>query len=35
VVPYPEEASLRIWDQHRFGILDLSPGVGVNDILVA
>jgi para-nitrobenzyl esterase len=24
VVPYPEEASLRIWDQHRFGVLDLG-----------
>jgi len=26
VAPYPEEASLHIWDQHRFGVLDLSPG---------
>ena len=25
VVAYPEEASLHIWDQHRFGVLDLSP----------
>ena len=25
VAPYPERASLHIWDQHRFGILDLSP----------
>jgi para-nitrobenzyl esterase len=25
VVPYPEGASLHIWDQHRFGVLDLSP----------
>ena len=24
VVPYPEEASLHIWDQHRFGVLDLG-----------
>jgi para-nitrobenzyl esterase len=23
VAPYPEEASLHIWDQHRFGVLDL------------
>ena len=23
VVPYPEGASLHIWDQHRFGVLDL------------
>jgi para-nitrobenzyl esterase len=23
VVPYPEKASLHIWDQHRFGVLDL------------
>jgi para-nitrobenzyl esterase len=23
VVPYPEQASLHIWDQHRFGVLDL------------
>ncbi|MGD0239159.1 MAG: carboxylesterase family protein [Streptosporangiaceae bacterium] len=23
VVPYPEQASMHIWDQHRFGILDL------------
>jgi para-nitrobenzyl esterase len=23
VVPYPEEASLHLWDQHRFGVLDL------------
>ena len=26
VMPYPEVASLHIWDQHRFGVLDLSPG---------
>jgi len=26
VTPYPERASLHIWDQHRFGVLDLSPG---------
>jgi para-nitrobenzyl esterase len=26
VGPYPEKASLHIWDQHRFGVLDLSPG---------
>ena len=24
VVAYPEEASLHIWDQHRFGVLDLG-----------
>ncbi len=24
VVPYPEEASLHIWDQYRFGVLDLG-----------
>jgi para-nitrobenzyl esterase len=23
VAPYPEQASLHIWDQHRFGVLDL------------
>ena len=23
VAPYPEEASMHIWDQHRFGVLDL------------
>jgi para-nitrobenzyl esterase len=23
VVPYPEKASLHLWDQHRFGVLDL------------
>ena len=23
VAPYPEESSLHIWDQHRFGVLDL------------
>ncbi len=23
VAPYPEEASLHLWDQHRFGVLDL------------
>jgi para-nitrobenzyl esterase len=23
VIPYPEKASLHIWDQHRFGVLDL------------
>ncbi len=27
VVPYPEQASMHIWDQHRFGVLDLiAPG---------
>ena len=26
VVPYPEKASLHLWDQHRFGVLDLRPG---------
>lgn len=25
VVRYPEEASLHIWDQHRFGVLEPSP----------
>jgi para-nitrobenzyl esterase len=25
VVPYPEVASMHIWDQHRFGVLDLIP----------
>ena len=25
VAPYPQEASLHIWDQHRFGVLDLIP----------
>ncbi len=25
VAPYPERASLHIWDQHRFGVLDLVP----------
>jgi para-nitrobenzyl esterase len=25
VGPYPGEASLHIWDQHRFGVLDLIP----------
>jgi len=25
VAPYPEEASMHIWDQHRFGVLDLIP----------
>ena len=24
VAPYPERASLHLWDQHRFGILDLT-----------
>jgi len=23
VVPYPEQASMHLWDQHRFGVLDL------------
>ena len=23
VIPYPEKASMHIWDQHRFGVLDL------------
>jgi para-nitrobenzyl esterase len=26
VVPYPEVASLHLWDQHRFGVLDLNSG---------
>jgi para-nitrobenzyl esterase len=25
VAPYPEQASMHIWDQHRFGVLDLEP----------
>jgi para-nitrobenzyl esterase len=25
VARYPEEESLHIWDQHRFGVIDLSP----------
>jgi para-nitrobenzyl esterase len=25
VARYPEEASLHIWDQHRFGVLELNP----------
>ena len=25
VAPYPEMASLHLWDQHRFGVLDLTP----------
>ena len=25
VAPYPEEASMHIWDQHRFGLIDLEP----------
>jgi para-nitrobenzyl esterase len=25
VVPYPEGASLHLWDQHRFGVLDVRP----------
>ncbi len=25
VARYPEEASLHIWDQHRFGVIDLNP----------
>ncbi len=25
VAPYPEKASMHIWDQHRFGVLDLEP----------
>jgi len=30
VGPYPERASLHIWDQHRFGVLDLRvPGPGL------
>jgi para-nitrobenzyl esterase len=27
VAPYPEETSLRIWAQHRFGVLDLTPAL--------
>ena len=26
VTPYPEEASLHLWDQHRFEVNDLTPG---------
>ena len=25
VTSYPEKASLHLWDQHRFGVLDLEP----------
>jgi hypothetical protein len=25
VAPYPERTSLHLWDQHRFGVLDLNP----------
>ncbi len=25
VAPYPEEASMHLWDQHRFGVIDLDP----------
>jgi para-nitrobenzyl esterase len=25
VAPYPEQASMHIWDQHRFGVLDVEP----------
>ncbi len=25
VAPYPETASMHLWDQHRFGVLDLTP----------
>jgi para-nitrobenzyl esterase len=25
VAPYPERTSLHLWDQHRFGVLDLTP----------
>ncbi len=25
--PYPERASRHIWDQHRFGVLDLTPAL--------
>jgi para-nitrobenzyl esterase len=24
VAPYPEQASMHIWDQHRFGVLDVE-----------
>jgi para-nitrobenzyl esterase len=27
VAPYPERASQRIWDQHRFGVLDLTDSL--------
>jgi para-nitrobenzyl esterase len=27
VTPYPERASLHIWDQHRFGVLELSDSL--------
>jgi para-nitrobenzyl esterase len=32
VAPYPETASLHLWDQHRFGVLDLTldPGPGAD-----
>ena len=26
VTPYPEEASMHLWDQHRFDVNDLTPG---------
>jgi para-nitrobenzyl esterase len=28
VAPYPETASMHIWDQHRFGVLDLTAEAG-------
>ena len=28
VAPYPETASLHAWDQHRFGVLELTPAPG-------
>jgi para-nitrobenzyl esterase len=27
VAPYPEEASMHVWDQHRLGVLDLESGL--------
>jgi para-nitrobenzyl esterase len=31
VVPYPEQASLHLWDRHRFGVLDLVQARGVSE----
>jgi len=35
VAPYPERASLHIWDQHRFGVLDLTADPDLTDSLVS
>jgi hypothetical protein len=34
VTPYPERASLHIWDQHHFGVLDLTADPDLSDSLV-